>query len=470
MKEIKREYLPLYSFFDRSGITAHLEAMAQKGWLLEKMGAWSWRYRKIEPKPLHFSLTYFPKATPYAPLPAEGQEDFWALCAEAGWTLAAESAQVQVFYHKDENAVPIETDPEVEFRNIDRTMRKSIAATYLLLLILSVVQLGFQVWRLWEDPIAMLSSTSNLSSALGFLPLLLVTASELIRMLLWRRKAKAAVEAGLSVPNLNSAKGLSLFIIVLSAIQLGAIFLGSMQSSRVMILTISLMSVFMVAIIALSNIVRNALKHLRFKAWANKAVSIGMVLVLYLAMMSGITTLIFKRDEIPWLRDPAIVERYEYKGMTWTAYGDELPLTIQDLTETDYDQWSTRLTRESSPLMTHIEAAQRPRMDALEQPDLEYEVVIVKAGFLYDLSRQQFIDWVERWNDETPQEFWDEYRPVDAAFWGAAEAYQLYSAGNPANQFLICWPDRMAELHFDWEWEITPQMAATVTEKLQQVE
>ena len=29
MKEIKREYLPLYSFFDRTGITTHLEVMAQ---------------------------------------------------------------------------------------------------------------------------------------------------------------------------------------------------------------------------------------------------------------------------------------------------------------------------------------------------------------------------------------------------------------------------------------------------------
>lgn len=469
MNEIKREYLPLYSFYDRTGITAHLEAMARKGWLLEQMGVWYWRYRKIEPKPLHFSLTYFPKATPYAPLPADGQEDLWALCAEAGWTLAAQSAQIQIFYHEDEHAVPIETDPEVEFQNIDRTMRKSIAATYLLLLILSVVQLGFQFWRLWQDPIDMFSSTSNLSSALGFFPLMLITASELIRMSLWRRKAKAAVEAGLSVPNLKSAKGLSLFIVLLSVIQLGAILLGAMQSSRVMLLTLLLMLIFMIGIIALSNAARNAMKHLHFKAWVNKSVSIGMVLVLYLAAMAGITALIFKSDEIPWLRDPAIVEVYEYRGMTWNAYRDELPLTIQDLAETDYDQWSTRLTRSASPLMTHIEVTQRPRMDALDQPDLEYELVIAKPGFLYDLSHKQFMDWAERWNDETPQEFWDEYRPVDTALWGAAEAYQLYSAGTPVNQFLVCWPDRMAELHFDWEWEITPEMAATVAEKLQQV-
>jgi len=97
MRETKREFLPLYSYYDRTGIAEHLERMAAKGWLLEKMSPWFWRYRRTEPKRLRFSITYFPKATPYSPTPAVGQETFWDLCAEAGWVLAAESAQVQVF-------------------------------------------------------------------------------------------------------------------------------------------------------------------------------------------------------------------------------------------------------------------------------------------------------------------------------------------------------------------------------------
>lgn len=467
MKETKREFLPLYSYYDRTGITMHLEQMATKGWLLEKMGAWGWRYRRTEPRQLHFSVTYFPRATPYTPVPADGQEAFWDLCAEAGWVLAAETAQVQVFYHEDENAVPIETDPEVEFATIHRAMKKGLMGTYVFLFVLSLLQLGFQVWRLLDDPISILSNTANLSAAFGYLPLLLVTASELIRYRLWYRKAKAAVEAGLPVPDLRSAKKLSILILVLAALELGGMLIGSMQSSRTMLVSMVFLMVFMVGIIVLSNITRTALQRRRVPAWINRTASIGMVLVLYVAMMAGFTALIFKADDIPWLRDPSITARYEYQGMTWTAYGDELPLTIQDLTETDYTQWSTRLTRERSPLLTHIEGTQRPRMDALQEPDLEYELVIVKAGFLYSLCKQQFIDWIERWNDEVPPEFWDEYRPVDSAPWSAVAAYQLYSAGEPRNQFLICWKDRIAEIQFDWEWAITPELAAAAAEKLQ---
>ena len=56
MSDIKREFLPLYSFYDRAGITSHLEQMAAKGWLLEKLGGYCWSYRRIEPKSLRFSV------------------------------------------------------------------------------------------------------------------------------------------------------------------------------------------------------------------------------------------------------------------------------------------------------------------------------------------------------------------------------------------------------------------------------
>ena len=93
-------------------------------------------------------------------------------------------------------------------------------------------------------------------------------------------------------------------------------------------------------------------------------------------------------------------------------------------------------------------------------------LVIVKAGFLYNLCKQDYINWVERDNENLPPEYRDEYRPVDAAPWGAAEVYQLYAAGESRNQFLICWPDRIAEIHFDWDWEITESLMKTAGEKL----
>ena len=38
MSKTKREWMPLYSYLDRTAITTHLSDMAAKGWVLEKIG------------------------------------------------------------------------------------------------------------------------------------------------------------------------------------------------------------------------------------------------------------------------------------------------------------------------------------------------------------------------------------------------------------------------------------------------
>ena len=124
---------------------------------------------------------------------------------------------------------------------------------------------------------------------------------------------------------------------------------------------------------------------------------------------------------------------------------------------------NNKLRRESEALQKQIDEARQ------KVSDLQYEVVIVKAPFLYDLCKQEYIDWLERDNDKLPEEYWDEYRSVDSTPWGASEVYQWYSSGEPYNQFLICWPDRIAEVDFDWDWVITDEIIATTTETLQNV-
>ena len=184
--------------------------------------------------------------------------------------------------------------------------------------------------------------------------------------------------------------------------------------------------------------------------------------------MAGMTALIF-RTGTAWLDGHQPVETYAYKGMTWEVYDDPIPLRIEDLADTNYSQWSTEARVNSSFLLTHGTYSQRPRMDALDQPDLDYELVTVKVPFLYDLCRRDFISWVERDNDQLPREYWDEYRLIDAPAWGAEEVYQRYHSGEPVNQFLVCWPDRMAEIRFDWDWTVTEDMMAAAARALKGV-
>lgn len=465
MSETKREWLPLYSFYDRSGVAHHLEEMAAEGWMLESLGTYSWRYRRMEPKKLHFSVTYFPTASQFDSHPSVDQETFWDFCAAAGWELATSSAQVQIFYNEQENPIPLETDPASEYNNIKRSMRRGPITSYLLLLALCVFELLFGFWRLWNDPVDTLSSSASLSASFGWTPLLLLVCVELIRAYRWMKRAKTAADANLPLPDLRSAKGLGLLVLIVTALEFLWILLSSLQTSRRMLFVILAVLVVFALMFFLSHMVLNAAKKLRFSRWVNMALTLGVIVLMSIGMMAGMMAVIFRLDG-NLLEDHPPVESYEYEGMTWDVYADPLPLTIEELINTDYDQWSTRLIQDSSLLLTQLQASQRPRMDALEQPDLRYEMVIVHAPFLYNLCKNDFINWLERDNDKLPEEHWDLYKPVDSAPWGANEVYQRYSGGEFYNQFLVCWNDRIVEIHFEWDWEITDELIAITAGEL----
>ncbi len=85
----------------------------------------------------------------------------------------------------------------------------------------------------------------------------------------------------------------------------------------------------------------------------------------------------------------------------------------------------------------------RPRRsDALE---LEYEVVTVKAPFLYDWCLSTYLGSIGGQEIRIR-----EYRPEDPSPWGAQAAYRLWWDGEAYDRWLLCWEDRIVELDADW--------------------
>ena len=361
MKNTKREWMPLYSYLDRTAITAHLSDMAAQGWMLENIGGWSWRYRRAEPKKLRFALVFFP-ASQFDPQPTEGLETYRDYCAAAGWHLAAESAQVQIFYTEEEAAVPIETDPAVELANIRRCVKRGFVGSYWALLALSLFQILFQCYQIWTDPVDTLSSTASLSAVLNWLPLDVLIVAELTRYYRWLRKARTAAEAGSPLPDLRSMRWLNILVMVWSCV-IVLWLLASYWSSRGMFLLMAGMLLFMGLMVLLANGAKNAMKRLKAPRWANIAVTYGIIIALTVGGMAGVMALVFRNSGSGWLEDHPPAETYEYHGWTWSVYHEDIPLRIEDLTETDYDRWSTEARVNSSFLLTHGIYSQRPRMD-----------------------------------------------------------------------------------------------------------
>ena len=143
---MKHRYeLPLYSFYDHTGMVRHLEQMARRGWRLDKLGGMMWRYQPIEPRRLKYALVYFPEVTGFEPGTPEGHQKMEELCDGTGWQLAATAGKFQAYFNEEPDPVELETEPVVQVAVIHRTMKKSLIPAYLLLIVAALLGMGYGI-------------------------------------------------------------------------------------------------------------------------------------------------------------------------------------------------------------------------------------------------------------------------------------------------------------------------------------
>ncbi len=200
----KRVFWGFFSL-DYKVMGEYLEEMAQKGWMLEKVGRFTAKFRAIEPKKIKFSVDIFEEGGPLDPEKTEKSEEYRRLCRESGWTFITSQDYLQFFYAEEgSNPVPLQTDEEIEQKIIDLTLwKKELLSIFVVLLLGALV-----FFR--HFPV----SHANLISFTGFtgtylFPFLLVFSSiEAVYSIIRIIKARKSVKNGLSIekPKLKSAQ------------------------------------------------------------------------------------------------------------------------------------------------------------------------------------------------------------------------------------------------------------------------
>lgn len=458
MKDTKYIF-PAFSFYDRTGIQEFLEKKARNGWMLEKLGGFSWKFRRVEPKKIHFAVTYFPKASAFDPGPSEQQEIFREFCAHSGWNLVASSAQLQIFCNENENPVPIETDPEIELDNIHKTAKKIYLPAYYMLLPVGILP-WLTISLAWKsDPVNFLSTNIYFFNILTSIIDLLLCGTELIGYYRWRAKAKRAAEEGEFVPTRGRCT-FQIVLVILMVISLGIL------TFNVADMEISLMILAMLILIGVSIAVSvgatKLMKKMKVSARTNRIVTYLLIGVLSVAALGGgIFGVIGAMDA--WDQSEKGLPTYEFLGRTRKLYQDEIPLKVQDMLEVDPEIYSYQWTYEAeSMLLAKRTAYQRPRLDMLDQPDIRYTIVEVKADFLYDFCLNGMLEArKDAWSEDIYGNItYDEYRQVDATPWSADAAYQEYNGETAWDKYLLCYGNLIIEL--DPSWEMTKEQMEKV--------
>jgi len=440
MKDIKKK-VEFFTFYDKTGIEKHLEQMASEGWLLEKMSAFRWTYRRIEPKKIHFSVSYYATVTDFEPEPTEQQQAFNEFCEHSGWKLATQTVQMQVFYNEYANPVPIETDPMLEIENIHISVKKTVLVSYFLMLFLGFIMGASFVSTMLGDPILLLSSASRLFTGVWSILALAYSLIELITYFVWRKKAKALAEQGIFLETRGHRKlGFSIVVFMLASIIL---YLISLADSGLQFY----MTAYLLILLAgfpLVNGVKALLKKKKVKAGTNKALTFAASFVFAFALTGALTA----------------VTVMGIKNDAFESDLKELPFTIGELLKVDDSDYLKTHVEDNSIILGQYRSSQHPNTYE-HSPTMRYTITEVKMPFLYDFVADTLYHHYDEWKG------WNstyEYVETDATAWGANKAWELYRNGESDNAFLVCYDKYILEISVDWK--LTSEQKQLIYDKL----
>lgn len=193
MKETKRR-MELFSLYDHTNIEKHLEKMALKGWIIEDIGSYFWKYQKTEPQKLRFSVVYYPKTVNEGTVVSADRQHFIDMCTSGGWEYVINKEQMHIFCTKNENTPPIETDPEIQIECIHKFAKHEIIYNYLFATVIFLALTVAFVYRMWKEPVEAIDNQLyrvwDSPFIVGF------SIYNIISYLSWYKKAKSAAENG----------------------------------------------------------------------------------------------------------------------------------------------------------------------------------------------------------------------------------------------------------------------------------
>lgn len=440
----KKRRIELYSFYDHTGIKKHLQEMAKKGWMIERISNLGWKYRKIPPADLNFAIAYCPKISEYDPEPTPDQQDFLDFCAHTGWHPVCTWAQMQIFYHEHKDATPIETEPILELETIHKTAKNRFLPAYGILFVLALFQIFLLVFGLPDNLIDLLASTSSLCSCFAWMMLLLTCTAEITGYLRWYKKAKKAAEYG---EFLNVKGHLWLSRIICAATVLDGIYwiisLYALKDRLLFWYGLLALSYVVVLIIS-GNAVRQFLKRKKAARIVNRTLTIAACYFLTFAF-TGCIIYLAVSNVFPHSEN---LRQYAY----------DFPLTLEDLDNNVSDPYITKKLGSASLLLESATFFQYPapsRPDSYDPSDKEliYTITTIRLPVLYPLCRKVLLQEMEETFDAgIPQGQQNEYQKQDPSLWNAQEVYRLVNQGTgPFHNYLICYPGRIIKLHFSWE-------------------
>lgn len=407
----RKHQINWYQANDIAAMERKLEKMAQRGWFLEKLTNWGFKYVRSEPQAVRYSITYFPGASVFDPRLSDEQMTYADYCQAAGWELVSSWGPLQIFRSTRPDPIPIETDEEAKLQAIHKSMLKTSVLSYALLLVVWVMNLALRLGSLGKTPLDFLASNHQMAFTGFLLFFILYMAYMLADYFWWYFQSKKRVERGedCAQPHTRLRYALSMVLLAMCAVMLLSQVAEMSSSGDVLLYAIIFAGLALVMV--LSQQLMKLMKRKGFSRKVTRAVFVVSVVAMSFAYTSGIMAAVLRMGDHDLFAQRQPVEVYtDSRGHEWEIYADELPITLEDLgyTVTPEDRCTYLAEPEQSVLLSKVIYLQRGYGESSQLPELNYGVVTARW------------DWVLDWCWDL---IYEEGRDVRNEQWGALGAF-----------------------------------------------
>ena len=418
----------LYAVYDHTGIARHLEEQAEKGWMLEKIGPWT--YRDCPPQKLHFAVAYIKDEY-------DNQDRYADLCAQVGWEEVDRRGMMMVFCSRERHPVPLETEPTVQVQNIHRCMRSQIINDVCWLLFL----------LRWNVPeILTFLEAPAISGFFSFLVNVILIVSRVLDLFLyfsWYLRAKrVAREENRFLPT-YSLKGWRAFMFAFFILFLAVSLLGGTgRYSYLFALSVAL--VFITLFIPLMGKLTESMrkKGTGESIWKKFQFSSQVIPLLVVALAFGYVAY----NNYQWQKELGLIDIYK----KMSGNDKTMPLTISELTDWSDSDYSTSISKNTLNSRTYTLYKQKAKLTArMEegQPDsLIYTISTGTGPVIGNYVAETAPSLGASLTGKTTQAS----TAYDVSQWRAEEGYHAVSTDGH-HHYLLAWSVSAIEIEFSWQ-------------------
>jgi uncharacterized membrane protein YidH (DUF202 family) len=284
MNNLESKYrFSFFSMFDYKSIEDNLALMAEKGWRIDHISAFLWKFKRANPSERKFAVVLSGNDSEYKPICLENQEMLEEICIENGWEKEIQWKQMQIF-SANKDAIPMETDEAVRIENIHLSMKKTFIPSWLLAILTMLILLTSNSMKYFgnspycdEDTVWVLIIASNGAFMIGV---------ALLGYIFWLQASRKKIaEGGTCISAAWHRRLLNILMIGFLIILLAFFADTKMQLGQGLVLYIIIYMAGVLAVISVSNFLSQYLKGKRWSSRSNIILSITVAVILIIGMV-----------------------------------------------------------------------------------------------------------------------------------------------------------------------------------------